>query len=71
MANDHLILKEHHNVQEIKQNCLTLTIDGLPEVKDKTTTQVVIDRLNNDAKVTMEACDFVSAHRVGKPRKSK
>lgn len=64
-------ISERQNVYEIKQNQLIITIDGLPEVKDKSTSQVIIDRLNEDAGAHLELSDFVSSHRVGKPQKVK
>lgn len=64
-------LGERQNVYEIKQNQLILTIDGLPEEREKSTSQVIIDRLNADAKANMELSDFTNAYRVGKPRKSR
>lgn len=64
-------LCEKQNVYEIRQNHLMLTIDGLPEVKDKSTSQVIVDRLNADGDVGLELSDFTNSFRVGKPRIAK
>lgn len=69
MAETQQNLGERQNVMEIRQNQLIITIEGLPEVEGKATSQVVIDRLKADANVNMNPDDFSSVYRVGKPRK--
>lgn len=64
-------LAERVNPLDIKSNHFTLYIDGIPESKDSSTSQVLINRLETDAKVSLTESDFVSIFRVGKPRKAK
>lgn len=64
-------LTERVNVLDMKSNHLSLFIDGVPESKELSTAQVLIDRLQSDAQVTLNTSDFVSIFRLGKPRKAK
>lgn len=50
---------------------MSLFLDGIPESKDLPTAQVLIDRLESDAQVRLDASDFTSIYRVGKPRRAK
>lgn len=64
-------LAERVNTLDIKNNHFSLYIDGIAESKEQSTAQIVIDRLQTDAQVTLTDSDFVSIFRLGKPRKAK
>lgn len=64
-------LTERVTAHDIKDKHFIITIDGLPESKNLSTTDVLIDRLKKDAQITLSAADFTSIFRVGKPRKAK
>lgn len=64
-------LTERVNAHDIKDKHFTITIDGLPEAKNQSTAEVVIDRIKNDAQITLSPADFTSIFRVGKPCKAK
>lgn len=64
-------LTERVNVLDIKSNQSHLFIDGIPESKERSTAEVLIDRLQTDAQVVLAAHDFISIFRMGKPRRAK
>lgn len=64
-------MSERVNVLDIKSNYFSIFIDGVPESKELSTSQVLINRLVSDAQVTLAPSDFASIYRVGKPRKAK
>lgn len=62
-------LTERVNALEIKNNHFSLFIDGIPESKELSTAEVLINRLKTHAQISLSVSDFVSIYRICKPHK--
>lgn len=69
LSKNQLDTNERLNLYDIRSNHLFLNIDGLPESRNLSTLNNLINRLNKDAKAGLVESDFHSVYRVGKQKK--